>query len=226
MTAATIRAERSRNVIILLAVLTTAATTLVAGLQTDASIRADQADRNSQLHAIRLMGTLQRTGQSSTYELAALARITSDQIEALALELAAIRLEQNGDVDGAARAYLRAQAARARAEALQDASILFLDPRYSPTTPLEAPDLGIYMADLARETEVLLEEQNSAADDFHRWNRKADAYVGVLTLLATALFLLGLAQALLGRMRLFFALVGIAAAGAAVLWATSILVLN
>lgn len=226
MTASTVPTDRSRNVIVLFAVFTTVAATLVAGLQTDASIRANQADRDSQLHAIRLMGNLQRTGLSSAYELAGLARITSDQIEALALELAGIRLEQQGDGEGASRASLRAQAAQARADAQQDASILFQDPRYSPATSDGVPELGIYLADLARESEVLLEEQNAASEDFHRWDQKADAYVGVLTLLATALFLLGLAQALLSRLRLFFAVVGAVAAGAAILWAASILVLG
>jgi len=225
MTAPTNAHDRSRNVIVVLAVLATALTTIVAGLQTDASIRANQANRDSQLHAIRLMGTLQRTGLSSAYELAGLARITSDQIEALALELAGLRLQEQGNDAGAARAMLRAQAAQARARAQQDASILYQDPRYGPATPDGAPDLETYIADLTSQTEILLQEQNTAADDFQRWNRKADAYVGVLTLFATALFLLGLAQALVSRLRLFFAFAGTFAAGAAVLWAALILIL-
>src|SRR3990170_2136991 len=207
MTAATSAHDRSRNVIVVFAVLATALTTIVAGLQTDASIRANQANRDSQLHAIRLMGTLQRTGLSSAYELAGL------------------RLQEQGNDAGAARAMLRAQAAQARARAQQDASILYQDPRYGPATPDGAPDLETYIADLTSQTEILLQEQNTAADDFQRWNRKADAYVGALTLFATALFLLGLAQALVGRLRLFFALAGTFAAGAAVLWAALILIL-
>jgi len=52
----------------------------------------------------------------------------------------------------------------------------------------EGPDRPGYVAGLGRETEQLLEEQNRAADEFHRWNRRADASIGVLTLLAIALF--------------------------------------
>ncbi len=222
MTAA---ADRPRNVIIIFAVLTTVVTTLVAGLQTDASIRADRANRDSQMQAIRLMGSLQRTGLSSAYELAGLARLTSDRIEGLALELAGLTLQEQGNLEGAARASLRGQAAEARARAQQEASLLYRDPRYSPGGPNEAPDLEAYIADLTAETEALLQEQNAASDDFQSWNRKADAYVGVLTLLATALFLLGLAQALVSRLRVFFALVGTFAAGAGVLWAAMILIL-
>jgi hypothetical protein len=218
-------ADRSKNVIIILAVLTTAVTTLVAGLQTDASIRADQANRDSQVQAIRLMGSLQRTGLNSAYELSGLARITTDRIEGLALELAGLRLQEQGDSEGAARASLRGQAAEARARAQEDASLLYRDPRYSPRAPGEPPNLEAYLTDLTAESETLLQQQNAAADDYQRWNRKADAYVGVLTLLATALFLLGLSQALLGRLRLFFALVGTFAAGSGVLWAAGILIL-
>jgi hypothetical protein len=217
--------DRSKNVIIILAVVTTAVTTLVAGLQTDANIRADKANRDSQVQAIRLMGSLQRTGLNSAYELSGLARITSDRIEGLALQLAGLRLQEQGDLEGAARASLRGLAAEARARAQEGASLLYRDPRYRPGAPGEAPDLDAYVADLAAESEALLREQNAAADDFQRWSRKADAYVGVLTLLATALFLLGLSQALVNRLRSFFASVGTFAAGAGVLWAAAILIL-
>lgn len=60
---------------------------------------------------------------------------------------------------------------------------------------------------------------------FQRWNGKADAYVGALTLLATALFLFGLAQALAGRLRLFLTLAGVLTVGAGLLWTISILAL-
>jgi hypothetical protein len=225
MTSASAMPDRSRNVIVVLTVLTTVVATLVAGLQVDASIRADRANRESQLQAIRLMGMLQRTGLSSAHELAGLARITSDRIEALALELAGVRLQGMGDAAGAASASLRAQAAEARALAQEGASILYQDPRYRPTTTGGVPNLEAYVGDLNAETEALRQEQNAAADDFEMWNRKADAYVGVLTLLATALFLLGLGQALVGRLRVFFAIAGVCATNAALLWASSILVL-
>jgi regulator of protease activity HflC (stomatin/prohibitin superfamily) len=136
-----------------------------------------------------------------------------------------LRLQEQGDLEGAARASLRGQAAEARARAQEDASLLYRDPRYSPRAPGEPPNLEAYLTDLTAESETLLQQQNAAADDYQRWNRKADAYVGVLTLLATALFLLGLSQALLGRLRLFFALVGTFAAGSGVLWAAGILIL-
>ena len=81
------------------------------------------------------------------------------------------------------------------------------------------PNLQRYLQDSQEKAQALLKQQNSASDTYNRWSKKADTYVGVLTLLAIALFLLGLAQAVAPRLRLLFAAFGVLAVGAASLWA-------
>lgn len=63
-----------------------------------------------------------------------------------------------------------------------------------------------------------------AADDYHSWNSKADAYVAVLTVMAVAFFLLGLAQAVKGRIRLTFAIFGFVILFGASAWAALTLI--
>ena len=66
------------------------------------------------------------------------------------------------------------------------------------------PDFQAYLADQSKSPNDLVAKQNAASDAYHKWSGKADAYVAVLTVLAIAFFLLGIAQSSV-RMRLFFA---------------------
>jgi len=66
--------------------------------------------------------------------------------------------------------------------------------------------------------------QNTAADAYNRWSGKADSYTSVLTILAVAFFLFGLAQALSLRLRLLFAILGIVAVAAEGTWMLLILI--
>jgi hypothetical protein len=115
---------------------------------------------------------------------------------------------QSEDKQGSALSNLSALAAQARADILTNFSVFFTDPRYAPKTTDGLPDGEAYLADLSAKANEILEKQNAAADDYHKWSSKADSYVGVLTVIAVAFFLLGLAQALTGRMRLVFAIFG------------------
>lgn len=66
--------------------------------------------------------------------------------------------------------------------------------------------------------------QNTAADAYNRWSGKADSYTSVLTILAVAFFLFGLAQALSLCLRLLFAIFGIVAVAAEGTWMLLILI--
>jgi len=214
-----IHQERWKNLVIILTVLTTIIVTLVAGLQIDASLRANQANRDSQLYAVELTGELQRNGLSANYEIALFATIIQNRMEATVLQLTALKLKDKGDKQGSASALLQAEVAGARADQGQAASIFYTDARYAPATPDGQPDLERYLKDSQERAQTLLKQQNEAADAYNRWSKKADVYVGVLTVLAVALFLFGLAQAVAPRLRLLFAVFGVLAVGAASLWA-------
>jgi hypothetical protein len=66
------------------------------------------------------------------------------------------------------------------------------------------PDSDAYLADLSKAANDFVVRQNAASDEYHKWDNKADSYIAVLSILAIAFFLLGLAQSTL-RMRFFFA---------------------
>jgi hypothetical protein len=130
--------------------------------------------------------------------------------------------EQDGNQAASMDSSLQAAGAQGRAERAKSLSIFYTDPRYAPKTPDGAPDFAAYLKDTQAMAQALVEKQNRASDDYHRWNNKADYYVTVLTILAIALFLFGLAQALPPRPRLLFAALGLvivvlAGAGATVL---------
>jgi hypothetical protein len=69
----------------------------------------------------------------------------------------------------------------------------------------------------------ITETQNKASDEYRRWDGKADSYVSVLTVMAMAFFLFGLAQALRGRMRLVFAIFGTIILLVSSVWAVLVL---
>ena len=197
--------ERYKTLIVVLTLITTVMTAIVATLQADANIRANTANRDSQYYAILVSAELQRSGLQSTYDLNTMAKVLLEKQTALMMEFTALQSENK---QGTALSNLRALAAQARADTLTNFSIFFTDPRYAPKTTDGLPDGEAYLADSNAKANEILEKQNAAADDYHEWSNKADSYVGVLTVIAVAFFLFGLAQALTGRMRLVFAIFG------------------
>lgn len=215
---------RWRRLPAVLAMITTVAVAVVAGLQTDADIRADVANRQSQDYAVQTAGELFRQGLRSDFDLGATADSTKDALEATVLELTALERESTGDAAGAETLRQRADVASARSERVAVLSILMTDPVYAPETPGEPPDFAGYLEDSYTESNRLLALQNQAADDYGRWNRKSDGYVAILALLAMALFLFGLAQAASERIRLPFSVIGGLVLGVSLIWAASELV--
>ncbi len=64
----------------------------------------------------------------------------------------------------------------------------------------------------------MLKQQNDSVDAYNIWNARSDTYTAILTVMAIALFLFGLAQAVTPRLRLLFALFGAIGTLAAALW--------
>lgn len=213
--------ERYKTLIVVLTLITTVITAIVATLQADANIRANTANRDSQYYAILVSAELQRSGLQSTYDLNTMAKVLLEKQTALMMEFTALQSE---DKQGTALSNLSALAAQARADILTNFSVFFTDPRYAPKTTEGLPNSEAYLADLSAKANEILEKQNAAADDYHEWSSKADSYVGVLTVIAVAFFLLGLAQALTGRMRLVFAIFGAVILLASSVWTMLILV--
>ncbi len=213
--------ERYKTLIVVLTLITTVITAIVATLQADANIRANTANRDSQYYAILVSAELQRSGLQSTYDLNTMAKVLLEKQTALMMEFTALQSE---DKQGTALSNLSALAAQARADILTNFSVFFTDPRYAPKTTDGLPNGEAYLADSSAEANEILKKQNAAADDYHEWSSKADSYVGVLTVIAVAFFLLGLAQALTGRMRLVFAIFGGVILLASSAWAVLILV--
>ncbi|HET7145467.1 MAG TPA: hypothetical protein VFI68_15720 [Anaerolineales bacterium] len=215
--------ERHKTLIVVLTLITTIISAIVAGLQADANIRANNANRDSQYYAVLISGELRRSGLQSSYDMSTFAGVMRESQTALIMGLTALESEQASDELGAAINNQEALAAQARADQFKRFSIFFTDPRYAPKNADELPDSDAYLVDSTAKANELLQKQNAAADEYHQWNNKADAYVGVLTVMAVAFFLLGLAQALTGRMRLVFAIFGGVILVSASAWAMLIL---
>jgi hypothetical protein len=207
-----------RRLTVALAMITTVAASLIAGLQTDADIRTDVANRDSQYYAILTSGELFRQGLQSDYDFATLSAAVKDSQEATLLEFTALEQESRSEAVAASSTRLRASLALARADRLGALSVILTDPTYAPDREGDLPDMEAYLADSFEESNRLLALQNQAADDYDRWNRKSDAYVGILALMAMGLFLFGLAQAANLRTRKAFAVLGASVLGLGLVW--------
>lgn len=201
--------NRYKTLIVVLTVFTTVLTAVLAALQSDASIRADIANRQSQYLAIQASGELHRAGLEGNYEFNVFGDYLKNLQEATVLQLTALEQEQEGRKDSAKITREQADIAQARADAGVKFSALFSDPRYAPASDADMPKADQYLLDLSAESNEIVAQQNAAADDYAKWDRKSDSYITALTILAVAFFLFGLAQAVKSaRMRLTFAVFG------------------
>jgi hypothetical protein len=216
--------DRYKTLVVVLTVVTTVITAVIACLQADANIRASTNNRASQVYAILAAGELHRQGLQSSYDTSVFAGYLKDAQEATVLQLTALDQQQKGDPQGAAASQLKAAVAQARADTAMKFSIFFTDSRYAPKTSDGMPDMQTYLTDTYAGANDLVAKQNTAADDYNRWSRKGDSYTSVLTLLAVAFFLFGLAQALSPRLRLLFAVFGLVAMSSAGIWTLLILI--
>ena len=197
--------ERYKSLVIILTVLTTVLAAVLAALQSDASIRADIANRDSQYYAIQVSGELHRVGLVTNYEFNVYGDYLTNLQEATILELTALEQEQDGNDRAAQATRELAAVSQARANLGEKFSVFYTDSRYAPKNDGDLPNAEQYLLDLNQNLNGILAKQNEAADAYGKWNRKADSYVTALTILAVAFFLFGLAQAVKSaRMRLTF----------------------
>jgi hypothetical protein len=215
--------NRFKTLVLVLTLLNTIFAAVLSGLQVDANIRANDANRDSQYYALLVSNELIREGQQGAYDMKLLTTIIKDTQQALVMNFTALELEQAGNDASTAELEIQSQVAQARADAGISFSRFYSDPRYAPTEEGGMPILDTYLADQFQVSNELLAKQNTAADDYQKWNRKADAYVAVLTILAVTFFLLGLAQSS-ERMRLFFAVSALVITLGAVLWTGFIII--
>jgi hypothetical protein len=211
--------DSHKTLIIVLTLITTIITSIVAGLQADANIRANTANRDSQYYAILASGEVQRQGLQSNYDIATLTGQSQLSQESLILQITALDLKDKNDSASQAAAELIMLGAQARADKLKTFSIFYTDPRYAPASADDIPNMESYLTDSFAKANELTALQNNASDEFRRWDGKADAYVSILTVMAMAFFLFGLAQALKGQMRLVFAIFGSVILLGSSLWA-------
>ena len=215
--------DRFRFVILLLTLVNTIFAAALSGLQVDANIRADKANRDSQYYALLAANELVRVGHQSAYDLKLFATTVKESQQSLVMALTALELEEAGDEESAAKLTSQSEVAQARSDRGIALSLLYQDPRYAPSEPDGIPDLEAYLADQSKLPTELVADQNAATDAYHKWDYKADSYIAVLSILAIAFFLLGLAQSTT-RMRLFFAISALAVMVLAAVWTGFIMI--
>lgn len=215
--------DRFRVFLLVLTLVNTIFAASLSGLQVDASIRADKANRDSQYYALLASNEVIRFGHQSGYDLKLLAATIKDAQQSLVMGLTALELEEAGETESAARLQSQSEIAQARYEKGISLSVLYSDPRYAPSEPDGFPDADAYITDQSQAANDLVVKQNAASDDYHQWDNKADSYIAVLSILAIAFFLLGVAQST-ARMRIFFAVSALAVMLIAAAWTGFILI--
>jgi hypothetical protein len=194
MTAPEPKNERRRFLILFIVLVTTVFSAVLAGLQSDAGIRADQANIQSQYYAVLASAEIVRDGQQSAFDIETLTTHVRYLQESTVLEFTALELEGSGNTAGAASLRAQARIAAARAGAAKQISFLFVDPRYAPSAADGFPNIQAYMSDQASTANALVAKQNTAVDEYHYWDDKGSSYLTILTMLALVFFLLGVAQ--------------------------------
>lgn len=203
------KSENWKKLILILIILNTILGAIVGFLQTDAGIRSNQANIESEYYSVLASGEILRSSIQGTYDMASYGEVLKNTQESLVLQYTALDEANKGNLTDSKLASLQAAVQQARAEQAAKLSIFFTDPRYAPKTQGQPPDMQAYLDQQNSVANSMVTKQNSASDEYHAWSKKADVYVAILTILAVAFFLLGLGQSLTSRVRLYFAMFGI-----------------
>lgn len=218
------QSNRFKSLTIFLAIFNTLVVVFLAALQSDATIRATLADRDSQYYAVSVSGELHRSGLASNYDFMVLAQTLKNQQENLVLMMTALEQQMRGENNQAAISQNGADAAQAQANAGRKFSILFTDPRFAPKELIGMPNVADYLIFNNSNANNLLIKQNQAADAYHLWNQKSDDYAMILTIISIAFLLFGVSQAVSNpKLRLFFAALGGSIQAVCILWSLVIL---
>ncbi|MEW5960766.1 MAG: tetratricopeptide repeat protein [Chloroflexota bacterium] len=196
--------ERFKQLIAILIALVTVLAALVGLLQNDAGARDDRANRQAQDYAFQAMGQRISGVIRAGYARGDAYRNWNE------LNTLAVAAEYVGDTPAANR-Y------QAVAERIAQLSTL-LSPAYLDPSAGE-PNIAKYEADTYLVTVMALAERSSAWFVVKQaWDEKANTYVVHLTILAVALFLLGLATTISGRVRWVFVSAGLLITVIALVW--------
>jgi hypothetical protein len=212
------RPERGKTLVLVLTLLNTILVAAISALQVDASIRSSQANRDSQYYAIQVTGSLIQAGAQSDYDIKTFSTMLINSMESLASQYSAVQQQAAGDQQGFEAMTLESQVLQARADRAKSLSILMTDPAYAPASEQSNPDYSTYISDLYKQSNEIVLKQNVSSDAYHHWNSKSDSYVAVLTILAVAFFLLGVAQMTRPGLRLLFSIFAIVVMGIGSLW--------
>jgi hypothetical protein len=216
--------ERGKTLVLVLILLNTVFVAAISALQVDATIRSNQANRDSQYYAIQLTGSLIQTGHKSDYELNTFSIFLDNTQEALVAGYSALQRHAANDQQGFDSLTLQSQIYQARADRAKRLTILMTDPAYAPTSDQGMPDISAYLSSLNTYSLEVLQKQNDASDAYHRWNNKSDSYVAILTVLAIAFFLLGVAQMAQPGVRLLFSSFAFGVMSIGLLWTLIVLI--
>lgn len=216
--------ERGKTLVLVLTLLNTVLIAAISALQVDANIRANQANRDSQYDAVQFTGSLIQAGARSDYDLNTYSMLLTNSQEALVAEYTAMQRQNANDQQGFEALTLESQIYQAQADRVGSLSFLMIDPAYAPASGQMAPNITGYLSDLNSYSLELVQKQNDASDAYHRWSNKSDSYVAVLTVLAIAFFLLGIAQMAQPSVRLLFSLFAIGVICIGILWTLILLV--
>lgn len=220
-----VQSDRYKSMLIFLAILNTVVVVFLAALQSDATIRATLADRDSQYYAVSASGELHRSGLASNYDFMVLAQTLKNQQDNLVLMMTALEQQIRGENNQAVLSQIGADSAQAQADAGRNFSILFTDPRFAPKELIGMPNVAEYLVFINADANNLVTRQNQAADDYQLWNKKSDDYAMILTIISIAFLLFGVGQAVTNsRLRLFFAIFGGLIQAICILWALVILI--
>jgi hypothetical protein len=132
--------DRFRALVLVLTLINTIFAATLSGLQVDANIRANNANRDSQYYALLASNELVRLGQQSAYDLVLFANTVKDTQQSLVMEFTALELEKNGKKESAARLRSQSEISKARSEKGVSLSVLYSDLRYAPKEPDGMPD--------------------------------------------------------------------------------------
>ena len=179
---------------------------IAAYLQSDAGNRGDTSIRRSQLQAAEALG-VQTTGEANVnYHYGGAAQAWEE------LNVLSNIAQEAGDEKAAAR-YSAIQGD------LVKLSELLQPPYFDAANGSGGPDISAYQADQYVAKAATLSESSTIGGNLENaWEEKSNSYVIHLTLLATALALLGLSLTLSGRVRPLFVGVGSAITLVTVVW--------
>jgi hypothetical protein len=224
MNASSTNPERWKTLVLVLTLINTILVAAISALQLDATVHANQANRDTQYYAIQVAVGLAYSGARSDYDMGTYAAYLDNHVAALVAGNTAGILQDSGDQQGYEKIILEANVFQAQADMAASLSVLVTDPAYG-YAPGQGPNYNAYMTDLLTSSNEMLQEQKDAAKDYHHWNDKADSYISVLTVSAITFFLLGVAQIVRPAIRLLFSIFAGGGMCIAVLWTLILLVL-